>query len=500
MPETTTPEQDMQQLLLAGPKDIQSFLQLRPFHAQSPDARRQLERLVVELLENPTLGEQKLSDEEAVLTIGAGLWALGRLEEAVAQLAKASSPEADALTGLCWLETGFADRAIEAFGRADRGKAAVKHLAALGRAEATIKAGKAEAALTDLRALARSREDDPQVHYLLGLAYDQIGRYSDALAAYEKALELNADHGAATFRLAFNAALHGDEEAAREHYEALADRQALYINAVLNLGVLYEDLRDYEKAIACFRRVLKANPTHTRARLFLKDAHASLDMVFDEDRQREIDRQSKLLTIPVSDFEMSIRSRNCLQHMNIYSLGDLVHHTEEELLAWKNFGDTSLHEIKEMLAARGLRLGQTREELAEVPPGAEPGAPRAASLSADEAVLNTSISQLNLSVRSRKCMERLGIVTIGELAERSADELLASRNFGRTSLTEVSEKLAQYGLSLREPEPPEGEEAEGELSEEELPESSIEPEGAEAAEEAEDEDWDEEDGDEPDAE
>jgi len=241
--------------------------------------------------------------------------------------------------------------------------------------------------------------------------------------------------------------------------------------------------------------VLKADPTHTRARLFLKDAHASLDMVFDEDRQREIDRQSKLLAIPISDFELSIRARNCLQHMNIYTLGDLVHHTEEELLAWKNFGDTSLHEIKEMLAVRGLRLGQTREELAEAPAGAERGIPRAAGLAADESVLSIPISQLNLSIRSRKCMERLGILTLGELAERTADELLASRNFGRTSLTEVAEKLAQFGLSLREPELPEEERPEGELPDEELPESSVEPEET-MGDAGDDEDNDDEGGDE----
>ncbi len=46
-------------------------------------------------------------------------------------------------------------------------------------------------------------------------------------------------------------------------------------------------------------------------------------------------------------------------------------------------------------------------------------------------------------------MNRLGINTLGELIQRTADELLEAKNFGMTSLNEVREKLRQYGLSLR---------------------------------------------------
>ena len=57
-------------------------------------------------------------------------------------------------------------------------------------------------------------------------------------------------------------------------------------------------------------------------------------------------------------------------------------------------------------------------------------------------MLNKPVSDLNLSVRARKCMNRLGINTLGELVNRTADELLESKNFGMTSLSEVREKLA----------------------------------------------------------
>ena len=67
----------------------------------------------------------------------------------------------------------------------------------------------------------------------------------------------------------------------------------------------------------------------------------------------------------------------------------------------------------------------------------------------EQAVLGKPVSDLNLSVRARKCMNRLGINTLGELIQRSADELLESKNFGMTSLNEVREKFAQLGLTLR---------------------------------------------------
>jgi len=44
---------------------------------------------------------------------------------------------------------------------------------------------------------------------------------------------------------------------------------------------------------------------------------------------------------------------------------------------------------------------------------------------------------------------RLGIDTMGQLCQRTADELLEAKNFGQTSLTEVREKLTQLGLNLR---------------------------------------------------
>ncbi len=179
--------------------------------------------------------------------------------------------------------------------------------------------------------------------------------------------------------------------------------------------------------------------------MYLKDVAASRDMYYDEDAQRRKDRLVQVLSIPVTDFELSVRSRNCLQKMGVATLGDLVRTSEPELLASKNFGETSLVEIREMMASKGLSLGMFANEKLEPEPTAEPE-----SFSPDEqAVLDRPISDLNLSVRARKCMIRLGMNTIGELLRKTGDELLECKNFGVTSLNEVREKLTIKSLKLR---------------------------------------------------
>jgi DNA-directed RNA polymerase subunit alpha len=131
--------------------------------------------------------------------------------------------------------------------------------------------------------------------------------------------------------------------------------------------------------------------------------------------------------------------------MGIMTLGDLARTSEAELLESKNFGETSLVEIKDMLASKGLSLGQMA-----APAVAEEAAVEAAEPSADEQEIHSlPIGELNLSVRARKCTTKLGIATIGELVRRTGEDLMECKNFGVTSLNEVRERLAERGLKLR---------------------------------------------------
>lgn len=59
------------------------------------------------------------------------------------------------------------------------------------------------------------------------------------------------------------------------------------------------------------------------------------------------------------------------------------------------------------------------------------------------------IEELDLSVRPYNCLKRAGINTVGDLLQRTEDEVVNVKNFGRKSLDEVKEKLAAMGLELR---------------------------------------------------
>jgi len=64
----------------------------------------------------------------------------------------------------------------------------------------------------------------------------------------------------------------------------------------------------------------------------------------------------------VEELELSVRSYNCLKNANITTIRELVQKTEQEMLKTKNFGRKSLNEIKEILSAMGLSLGQKFDE------------------------------------------------------------------------------------------------------------------------------------------
>ncbi len=65
-----------------------------------------------------------------------------------------------------------------------------------------------------------------------------------------------------------------------------------------------------------------------------------------------------------------------------------------------------------------------------------------------EAKLNMTLADMRLSVRANNCLESENIMTIRDLVQRTEDSLLEVRNFGDTTLNEVREKLAQFGLHL----------------------------------------------------
>ena len=315
----------------------------------------------------------------------------------------------------------------------------------LQRAGAIRCSGDLDSAEAALRAIASEAASRAEYSFQMGCILADRGDTFGAIEYFERAVDMDPHHSRALFWLASENSLRGNDEDAIRLYEQSLSKPPYFLGALLNLGLLYEDRENYKAAEFCFRRIIEFDPNHERARLYLKDIEATDDMFYDEDQVREKAKLDTLLGRSVTEFELSVRSRNCLSQMNIRTLKDLTEVSEQELLSGKNFGETSLQEIRKVLDSHGLSIGMNLSQVHEMAMQEEQ-----ANLSHEEQqMLGKPVSELNLSVRARKCMVRLNIQTFGQLVQRTADELLASRNFGVTSLNEIRQKLTDFGLKLR---------------------------------------------------
>jgi DNA-directed RNA polymerase subunit alpha len=420
-----------------GPEQVKQ-LRIAVAGTQVSDVRQVLSEVLNEVQDGDT-AKRKL------FAVGIASYFLARHSQAVEYLSRVPG-DATALFHLAQslVSLGRYDEAAEKFQQAqEHGWDGVE--CTLLRAGAIRQAGRLEEAEQLIRSTARSGATRAEYSFQMGCILAERSDTFGAIEYFERAVDMDPHHTGALFRLANLNNLLGNDEEAIKLYERSLSRPPYYLGSLINLGLMYEDQEMYPAAAFCFRRALEFDPNNARARLYLKDTEAAGDMFFDEDTARRNRELEAILQIPISDFELSARSRNCLERAGIRTLGDLTRVTEAELLANKNFGETSLKEVRDMMASKGLTIGQSI------------GVAKPASVSfvrddlAPEvrAKMEMAVAELNLTVRSRKCLSRLGITTIGELVTKSADELLTVRNFGVTSLNEIRQKLSDLGLSLR---------------------------------------------------
>src|SRR3954470_11608121 len=427
------------------------------------------------VLSNNSFGPREIS--QLLQTIAEDYQQFGILRDGVAELEvrEDRSPAAAVRLGVCQYVLGRYRQSIETLRSADGGALAHFYIGksqfSLGQYDEAIKSyaaaktagyngddcalATAEAhryrkdpkkALEVLDKLSGAVEQTAEYLYQRGATVAALGgNPTEVIALFERAVESDSKHAGALFGLAMENERRGNDEFALQLYQRAASTFPTNVGTLVNLGILYEDKQQFDRAQLCYQRVLDSYPDHARARLYARDASASGNILFDEEAQRRQDRLAAVLNIPVTDFELSVRSRNCLQKMGVRTLGDLTRTSEAELLASKNFGETSLVEIRDMLHSKGLDLGQFATETKAPEPTID-----LALMSPDEqAMIDRPISDLNLSVRARKCMARLGLTLIGELVRKTGDDLLECKNFGVTSLNEVREKLTIQNLKLR---------------------------------------------------
>ena len=380
------------------------------------------------------------SDDPTRLKAGLGRFLLGQESRALELLLHQKDDLAAFVRARIWLGRGDAQRAQKEIAEvvAKRPDSLAAHMV---QAEAFSQLGDLAGLEKESKEVQKSHGDSPSATYVQGLLKELEGEYDQAVRLWQQTLAVEPGHTGALFRLAYHESLRGDPETAIELYERLCNVNPAPIGALLNLGLLFEDDEDDQLAQNCFQKVLDFDPNHPRARLYLADVSASAGQYYDEEKKRNEDKHAAVLSIPVTDFELSVRARNCLANMNVRTLGDLISLSEQDLLAYKNFGETSLTEIKQILVQKGLRLGMSAPKPDLGPRVTEP---------VDRVqVVHKPVNELDLSVRSRRALDTLGIRSVGELAGLSEAQLLACKNFGQTSLQEIKKKLESLGLALR---------------------------------------------------
>ncbi len=136
---------------------------------------------------------------------------------------------------------------------------------------------------------------------------------------------------------------------------------------------------DYEKLIleVWTDGTLKPDEAVAQSAVILKE-HLSLFLNFlapEEVKLEEVDKEEekiqkkileKVLSTPIEQIELTVRSTNCLRNAKIKTIGQLIKKSEEEMLEMKNFGRKSLDEIKAKLNEYGLWLGMSDSELKNV--------------------------------------------------------------------------------------------------------------------------------------
>lgn len=177
--------------------------------------------------------------------------------------------------------------------------------------------------------------------------------------------------------------------------------------------------------------------------------------------------------IRLDDLDLSVRAENVFANQGIEYLWQFLQYSEAQLLAFKNFGRKSLREMQEIMEVIGRHNGDLTLHLETVfPPSVTEkwdqarteeeqrqslAAISAANVLSGRALMRRSIIRLSrdiayyridaldLSVRSANGLQNSGIEYLWQLLEKTDEELLKTRNFGRRSLYEIKEIVSEFG-------------------------------------------------------
>jgi len=170
-------------------------------------------------------------------------------------------------------------------------------------------------------------------------------------------------------------------------------------------------------------------------RLKMGRGYVSADRNFDEDLP--------LGYIPIDSVHSPVRKVN--YNVEAARLGQMTDYDKLTLEVWTNGAVSPADSIG--MAAKLLKDHMTIfVNFEETPESVEEPVERAAGQMNE--VLNRSVEELELSVRSYNCLKNANIQTIGDLVQKTEAEMLRTKNFGRKSLNEIKEILGGLALSF----------------------------------------------------
>ena len=158
---------------------------------------------------------------------------------------------------------------------------------------------------------------------------------------------------------------------------------------------------------------------------------------------RNFDEDLPIGYIPIDSVHSPVRKVNF--SVEAARLGQMTDYDKLTIEVWTNGAISPQDSVGQ--AAKLLKDHMTIFiNFEEVPEAAEEPAERA--MNQLNEVLNRSVEELELSVRSYNCLKNANIQTIGDLVQKSEAEMLRTKNFGRKSLNEIKEILSGLGLSF----------------------------------------------------
>jgi hypothetical protein len=159
--------------------------------------------------------------------------------------------------------------------------------------------------------------------------------------------------------------------------------------------------------------------------------------------------QEQLLAINLEDLDLSVRTRHVLQNAKIRSVGELAGWDEQSIKKLGNCGAKTLGELRDLLGRYGLNFGMTFGQTAEENGSSDETTIRISDL--DESTflrLLLRVRELGFSVRATNALSTERIEFVGDLIQKTANDLAHVQSLGRRTIGEIRSRLADFNLKL----------------------------------------------------